>query len=221
MVIWCGLISLIFLVATVVVIMRINSQVSERKTVLLTNLSVVKDEILSKKKLLEELAELSLGLISADNVDKLNQEIAKEEENLRSEKGRVTIAQAELEAVDIRLRELEEMERELESSNLEASRELEMLRSQEREVEVRNQKLREALESNLIQFDKLLHELANSAEAVARLNAAKTELIETQKKIEFYEGEISVINHKYMDLKRAYDALDIEYAQLYEKHSQG
>ena len=54
-----------------------------------------------------------------------------------------------------------------------------------------------------------------------QINAAKTETIESQKKIQFYEQEIAVVNKKYMELKRAYDALDIEYAQLYEKHAQG
>ena len=29
------------------------------------------------------------------------------------------------------------------------------------------------------------------------------------------------LNHKYIALKKAYDALDIEYAQLYEKQQSG
>lgn len=219
--IWIILIFLIFAGSTGAVVYRISSQVGERKSVLMNNLTVVKEEIVQKRKLLEELAKLSLSYESASIIEKVKAEIAVEEENQRAEKGKLTIAQAELEAVDLRLRELEEIERELETSSLEAAKEVEMLRSREREIQARNVRLREQLENSLIQFERLLHELATSQDAVNKLTAAKGDLIETQKKIEYYDQEISTINHKYMGLKRAYDALDIEYAQLYEKHSQG
>jgi chromosome segregation ATPase len=212
---------IVILAATVTVIIRVGGQVHERKTVLTSNLHTLQEGIDERVKVLTELADLSGGLVDKSECDKIQAEVTQEEENLRTEKGRSTITQAELEAVDLRLRELEEIERELESSSLDASRELEMLRSQEREIDARNAHLREQLDSSLIRLDKLLHELASSQGAVRKLTAARDELIETQRKIQFYEQQIATVNRKYMELKRAYDALDIEYAQLYEKHSHG
>ena len=46
------------------------------------------------------------------------------EESLKAERGRITITQAELETVETRLRELDEIERELEASALETKEEL-------------------------------------------------------------------------------------------------
>lgn len=219
--IWIIAIVAVIGIGTGVLAMRIHVQVSGRKEVMAANLQALQSGLEDRRQLLRELAEICRGMVSAEVCDRARDDLASEEEGLRAEKGRFTIAQAELEAVDIRLRELEEIEKELESSGLEASKELEMMRSQERELQQRNDRLRQQLDSALLQFDKLIHDLASSHEAVTRLTAAKNELIETQKKIQYYEQEISMINRKYMDLKRAYDALDIEYAQLYEKHSQG
>ena len=62
--------------------------------------------------------------------------------------------------------------------------------------------------------------MPSNAKAVEQLNKSKTELVEVEKNISFYEIEITKINKQYVTLKRAYDALDIEYAQLYEKRQQ-
>lgn len=219
--IWIILITLVCLGVTGFVVFSLFSQVSERKAVLRENLQIIEEELKEKQTILGEIAVSSLGLVSSDILDQMKIDIAKEEENLRTEKGRVTIIQAEIEAVDLRLRELEEIEKELENSSIEASREIEMLRARERDLEVQNQKLREQLDNCLMQLDRLLHDLASSHEAVTQLTSAKNEMISTQKQIQFYEQQISLLNRKYLELKKAYDALDIEYAQLYEKQSQG
>ena len=49
---------------------------------------------------------------------------------------------------------------------------------------------------------------------------AKSDLNSGQMQLKHFQSEIPDINQKYVALKRAYDALDIEYAQLYEKQSQ-
>ena len=56
-------------------------------------------------------------------------------------------------------------------------------------------------------------------EAVSKLKKAQEELKLPGEQVEWYTNEISIVNHKYIELKRAYDALDIEYAQLYEKQN--
>jgi len=171
----------------------------------------------TKKKILSDLAAASLGLINKTEHERVRSESAALEESIRAEKGRLTITEAELEAVDTRLRELEEIKRELEVSNMDAIKELEMLRAQERDAKAQNDALRSELESSFEQLEMLLEVLASSAAAVSRLNSAKNELVATEKKCTFYEEQIALINGKYMALKKAYDALDIEYAQLYEK----
>lgn len=184
------------------------------------NIGIIKHEIKLKEDALRELAQLALGLATQRYFDDLGEQVRNVEEELRAERGRLTITDAELEAVDIRLRELEELKRELEMSNIDAIRELDLLRAQERDMSSQNDALRGQLRSSSEQLDMLLDMLASSAEAVAHLQAAKTQLVIAEQKTQFYEEQITLVNQKYVSLKRAYDALDIEYAQLYEKQQQ-
>lgn len=184
------------------------------------NIAIIKNELKAKEECLRELAQLALGLATQKYFEELGEQIKNAEEELRAERGRLTITDAELEAVDIRLRELEELKRELEMSNIDAIRELDLLRAQERDMASQNDALRGQLQSSSEQLDMLLDMLASSAEAVAHLQAAKSQLIQAEQKSQYYEEQITLLNQKYVSLKRAYDALDIEYAQLYEKQQQ-
>ena len=181
------------------------------------NFETLEAEKEAREGILRELAAAVLGLAPSGHFELLKQRLEEMEEAIRAEKGRLTITEAELEAVDVRLRELEELKRELEVSNMDVIKELEMLRSQERDINAKNEALRNQLENSAEQLDTLLLTLASSAEVCERLNSLKTELVNTQKQCVFYEEQISAINTNYMALKKAYDALDIEYAQLYEK----
>lgn len=210
---------LIFLAAAGGAIGRLYGQVSARKAVLEKNLSILNTELETKERIISEVADLALGLTPQSDIDRLAQEVAAGEEALRAEQGRYTITQAELDAVESRLRELEEVERELEASALEASRELEMLQSQEEGLRERNEQLQEQLQQSFERLDQLIAELQDSQEAAEKLTGLKAELLNVQERVQWYTGEITVLNQKYMELKRAYDALDIEYAQLYEKQN--
>lgn len=221
MILWILLIILVTIGTTAFVVFSLFSQVALRKAVVAENLEVIQDELADKKKILSELATASLGLVPASHLEALRVEIAAEEETLRTEKGRVTIIQAEMEAVDLRLRELEEIAKELENSGVEAAREVEMLRARERDLEAQNAKLQEHLDTSMIQLDKLSHDLAGTEGATESLMRTKEEMEKVQLQLKFYEEQIGLVNRKYLDLKKAYDALDIEYAQLYEKQSQG
>ena len=193
-------------------------KLNQRKALLETNISRLKAEGKAKQTVLEEISEIALGLISPGAIDKMKKKVEELDETLRAEKGRLTITQAELDAVETRLRELEEVERELEASSIEAAKEVEMLRSQERDIQARNEKLKEQLQLSMDQIDILLDQFHSSQATVDQLHAMKAQLEQTQEKIEFYSAQLAEINKSYMDLKNAYDALDIEYAQLYEKH---
>jgi hypothetical protein len=52
---------------------------------------------------------------------------------------------------------------------------------------------------------------------MAQLEAIKTDLLRTEQKTDELLMQIEAGNEQYFILKQVYDALDIEYAQLYEK----
>jgi predicted nuclease with TOPRIM domain len=102
---------------------------------------------------------------------------------------------------------------------MEAAQELEALRLQEREIGRKTEKLKNQVEKVQGKLDMLIEELENSHSAVERLTATKKDLIATQEQIEYYESETATLNQSLIQLKRSYDALDIEYAQLYERQN--
>ncbi|MCC6221132.1 MAG: hypothetical protein IT291_07830 [Deltaproteobacteria bacterium] len=183
------------------------------------NIAVLNEEINKKKEVLDELGRLALGFIPKDEYDRTCEEVTKFEEQIRGEQAKVTITQAEFDAGEARLRELEEVDRELEASALEAAREIDMLRTQENDIRKRNAELVGQLNKIHNRVDQLIEELEHCQEAVDRMVKVKAELVEIQQKIEWYTEQTSVINQQFIDLKHAYDALDIEYAQLYDKHN--
>lgn len=217
--IWLLLTIVMQALAIGVAIFLIQLKANGIRQVLLTNVTSQEEEKQTKLEILDQLAEIALGCANDQLLEKVNADVAKAEEDLRAEKGKITITQAELEAVETRLRELEEIERELQTSSIDAAKELEMLQAQSREISLRNEKMKEELDQAVLQLDMLISQLASSQEATTKLTEAKTQLTEAQEKCFWYDEQISILNSKYMELKKAYDALDIEYAQLYEKQS--
>ena len=213
------LIIVIFIVATAFVSFFLFRKVNGQKVIIIENLRTLQDELEEKKKILESLAKLSVGLISPEDCESAKVALAKVKEGLDSEKGKATILQAESEAVDVRLRELEEIERELDSSGVEAAREMEMLRAQDRDIEFRNTSLFGMFETSLIIFDKAGSASRGDPEVAEIIAKVKSDIELSERRLRQFQEELPNLNEKYMSLKRAYDALDIEYAQLYEKQS--
>lgn len=177
-------------------------------------------ELDRRRGLLLEFRALFEGMVPLPTTRARAREIASNQETLRAERGRITITQAELETVENRLRELEEIERELEASGLETKEELNILKRKEAELASRNDALRSQIASSVAQMDTLLNELQLSAEMQEQIQAAKTEILSTEENITTLLLQIEGGNEQYFILKRRYDALDIEYAQLYEKFSE-
>jgi chromosome segregation ATPase len=178
----------------------------------------IENEQRMKREFLSELGQAALSYVTVSQFERLNEEVARNDDALKTERGKITITEAELEAVERRLRDLEELKRELEVSNMEASKELELLRTQQRDIAAENDRLRQQLHSSLEKLDVLLLELSNSQKMVDRLTGTKSEILQIEQKSEHYAEQIAMVNNKYVELKQAYDALDIEYAQLYERH---
>lgn len=142
------------------------------------------------------------------------------EDALKAERGRVTITQAELETVETRLRELEEIERELEASSIETNEELKVLKARQEELSKKNGSLKSQLDVTTQQMEMIISEIQLTAAQQEALNQIKTELVLTQQRIDLLMLQIEQGNEQYFILKHRFDALDIEYAQLYEKFSE-
>jgi chromosome segregation ATPase len=67
--------------------------------------------------------------------------------------------------------------------------------------------------------EELIWEIELSSQVIEQVKTVKTQLVSTEDKIEKLIIQIEEANRQYGNLKTRYDALDIEYAQLYERTS--
>ena len=140
-------------------------------------------------------------------------------ESLKAERGRITITQAELETVENRLRELEVIERELEASAVETQEEVNILTKKRNELTDK----KVSLEQQLLDSDKKMSDVMMKIELSAQMRSTidkmRHDLVKTQEQIDVLLEKVRLGNEQYFIMKQRYDALDIEYAQLYEKFS--
>jgi chromosome segregation ATPase len=136
---------------------------------------------------------------------------------LQAERGRVTITQAELEALEVRMRELEEIGRELEASQTETKEELKILRRKEDDMRSKNESLRGQINDSLDKMDALIAEIEMTGQMQNQVAVMKADLLKSEEKIQTMLNQIQASNEQYFNLKRRYDALDVEYAQLYQQ----
>lgn len=156
-------------------------------------------------------------MVDVGSLRQIAEEIRSVQEALKAERGRIMITQAELETVESRLRELEELERELEASGIETKQELVILKKKHDELADKNKTLRDQIQMSTQQIDQVIAEIQFSAEVQAQIDNMKMQLVKSQEKIDLLLLQIEQGNDQYFNLKKRYDALDIEYAQLYEK----
>jgi chromosome segregation ATPase len=218
--VWIGLILFVY----VVVAAFVYSKIRKNRYLVLesqeNNLKIAKEELEKKEKILRDLLETSLGLIRKEDILSLDAMLDDLQASITAEKGRFTITETEVDSIEIRLRELGELRRELEVSNMDALREVEMLRTQERDIANQNEALSEQLAAASDQVDILIDMFPADDQFRAQITTCKDEIGQIQDKLTFYQKEVANINQQYVVLKKAYDALDIEYAQLYEKRQQ-
>jgi chromosome segregation ATPase len=184
------------------------------------NATILERERDTRTKLLEDIKAAYEKLVPVVAIRTALRELATQQENLRAEKGRITITQAELETVDTRLRELEEVERELEASGLETKEEINILKKKENELIAKNKALKDQIDASIQVMDTVMSEIEFSQEVQEKVTACKTELLQVEQNIATLILQIEQGNEQYFVLKRRYDALDIEYAQLFEKFSE-
>lgn len=145
------------------------------------------------------------------------QEYFNTEESLKAERGRIAITQAELDTVEVRLRDLDVIERELEASNLETQHELEIL--EKKKVELTNK--RDSLFQRLYEMQAKINDIMQDTEGAeliqSTVTASEDQLFQAKDTIDKLLETIQAHQDQYIGIKQRYDALDIEYAQLYEK----
>lgn len=183
-------------------------------------MSRMESETKEREDLFSEATSVKSELVEFDILKETALQAIDARDAARLERGRVTITQAELETVEARLREIDEIERELEASNVETQEELKILQKKEAGLTTKNASLKEQLATALTELDKVLKELESNVELTEKISRMKDELVRTEIKIEELLEQIKSGNEQYFIVKKRYDALDIEYAQLYEKFAE-
>lgn len=204
------------LIALGVIYFLINKQTASARGAIKS----ISKEAADKSALLAKMLGLFSQMIDIKTIRERAAELVSLQDSMKAERGRITITQAELETVEGRLRELEEIERELEASGLETKEELNILQKKAKEMQAKNAALKQQIADAYGQMDQALTDIKLSAELQTQVDQAKLELVQTQEKIDLLLIQVEGSNEQYTVLKRRYDALDIEYAQLFEKFSE-
>ncbi len=159
-------------------------------------------------------------MIDSSALKTKGQELMTAKESMKAERGRITITQAELETVENRLRELEEIERELEASGIETKEELKILEKKQRDLGQKNDTIKQQIAASTAQIDAMISQIEMNAQMQQNIDLMRAQLTQTEQQIDMLLLEIEQGNEQYFILKRRYDALDIEYAQLFEKFTE-
>lgn len=181
------------------------------------NLSI-KEELEIKKELWSRIEAVCSEMADPVEFEGINADVLKAREALKAERGRVIITQAELESVEVRLRELDEVTRELEASALETKEELKIFQKRETELRSKNDELRIQIADSTTKMEALMSEIEMSVQMQEQVKVMKADLLKSEEQVETLMNEIQKGNEQYFVFKRRYDALDVEYAQLYQQH---
>lgn len=178
---------------------------------------IYSEAIDERRQILERIATFKKHLVSVQSLREKVETTIELSDVIQAERGRSAITQVELETVELRLRELEEIERELEASEQETREELRVLKRREEELRAKNEELKSRISESKQLLEQLLSEIQVSEATRRSLERMQEELEMVEEQVGDLLDQISKGNDQYFSLKRRYDALDIEYAQLYEK----
>jgi len=178
----------------------------------------IKDELAIKQELWGRIESISAEMADPVEYENISTDVSKAREALKAERGRVIIIQAELESVEVRLRELDEVNRELEASALETKEELKIFQKRESELKTKNDDLRVQIADSTTKMEALMSEIEMSVQMQEQVKIMRADLLKSEEQVETLMNEIQKGNEQYFVFKRRYDALDVEYAQLYQQH---
>jgi chromosome segregation ATPase len=177
----------------------------------------LKDEVQQKRDLWSRVEALRAELGDEKEFTLKAREYISARETLKIERGQAMLSQVELETLEGRLRELEEISRELEASATETKEELKILQRKQDELSSKNAALRGQIADSVSKMEALMAEIEMTAQMQEQVNQMRSELLRSEEKIQTMLNQIQQSNEQYFNLKRRYDALDVEYAQLYQQ----
>lgn len=183
------------------------------------SLDIIKEEIAERRRLKSEIEEKTQKMVGLEVLAFAISQFRKVETEFDTEKTRVFLAKTEVDHAETRLRELSELERELQTSQADIEEELTALKDKESQLKDKNIRLKSEISDSMKHVEELIWEIELSSQVVEQVKNVKTHLLATEDKIEKLLIQIEESNRQYGNLKLRYDALDIEYAQLYEKVS--
>lgn len=178
----------------------------------------IKEELVLKQELWGRIEAIIAEMADPVEHEQISADATRAREALKAERGRVIIIQAELESVEVRLRELDEVNRELEASGLETKEELKIFQKRESELKTKNDELRVQIADSTTKMEALMSEIEMSVQMQEQVKIMRADLLKSEEQVETLMNEIQKGNEQYFIFKRRYDALDVEYAQLYQQH---
>ena len=181
------------------------------------NIVMYDEELEKRQKLFNDIAQQLKNRVPWITLRAVATDLTEAKEIIKQERGRVTITQAELETVENRLRELDEVEREIQASGIETKEELRILNKKEKDLRSKNDALKTKIQETIEKFNSIASQLESNSQLLAQIESIRTDLLKTEQKSDELLIQIEAGNEQYFILKTVYDALDIEYAQLYEK----
>ncbi len=156
-------------------------------------------------------------LVPSHSAIALGSELRTLEENVKGENIKVSVSLSEIQALEMRLQELEEIRREIEVSASEVKDELQSLKEREADLLLRRQELEVMLQASAEKMSTISSELAISDEMQVQIERMQGELVSTQDQCDRLLEQIKQGNEQCILMKQRYNALDIEYALLYER----
>ena len=122
------LIIVIALVESAIFVGLMYAILAKRKHDLRAIVEGLQSQLADKQQALDRVKGILADMIDIKELKAKGRDLKLLKESLKTERGRITITQAELETVEGRLRELEEIDRELEASGLETKEEIIIIR---------------------------------------------------------------------------------------------
>jgi chromosome segregation ATPase len=171
----------------------------------------------SLQELLARLEAAKPRVVPINQVLPLVKELETLDDELKNKNVKVSIALSELEAVEFRQQELEEIRREVEVSAAEIKDELRALQEREAELRSRREELESMLQASVEKMSTIASELSMSDEMQMQIERMQGELVSTQDQCDKLLLQIQQGNEQCIAMKQRYNALDIEYALLYER----
>jgi methyl-accepting chemotaxis protein len=205
-----------FTVCTVFVVWSIRRELQETAQVIAHHTEIVQSEVAEKRALLEELAVRTLYLADPEEFLEARKDSDAALLATSQERAKIAAIDEEIAGIKNRLEELAAVDKQLETSSEELGREQEAFEGEEGRLGERTKELTDRLQN----APSLIEAIQAAAPSGAgELGTLSERVLQIGEKLEAFHRESREILQKYLTLKRSYDALNIEYTQLYEKQS--